>query len=246
MTAQGSNSRCRLCGDKTRYWRDLGRLLVCLNLCLVVAGIIYVGVLHREVATLRTELGRCSGSVGIPASQTGNSQVDVGTDEADENERIGGNGRLTESPGETVSRELLTDRKKSRENIRDDMKFRHWRAPRWARNYASMFHYDANSGRVTVREAGLYFVYSQVTTDTNALRAGYSVFIDDDARFTCIEQAPATDSTQPLVRTCSTSGVVVLRRGQYISIGVRYMGVRAIMKPHLSYWGMVQLANYSE
>ena len=43
------------------------------------------------------------------------------------------------------------------------MKFRHWRAPRWARNYASMFHYDANSGRVTVREAGLYFVYSQVT-----------------------------------------------------------------------------------
>ncbi|KAI0220643.1 hypothetical protein LSAT2_027854 [Lamellibrachia satsuma] len=128
----------------------------------------------------------------------------------------------------------------------DDMKFRHWRAPRWARNYASMFHYDANSGRVTVREAGLYFVYSQVTTDTNALRAGYSVFIDDVARFTCIEQAPATDSTQPLVRTCSTSGVVVLRRGQYISIGVRYMGVRAIMKPHLSYWGMVQLANYSK
>ena len=62
-----------------------------------------MGVLHREVATLRTELGRCSGSVGIPASQTGNSQVDVETDEADENERIGGNGRLTEVSDEIAA-----------------------------------------------------------------------------------------------------------------------------------------------
>ena len=44
--------------------------------------------------------------------------------------------------------------------------------------------------------------------------------------------------------TCSTSGVVALRRSQTISIGVAYEDVRAFMKPRLSFWGMIRLTNY--
>ena len=99
MTAQGSDSRCRLCGDKKRCCRDPGRLLVCLNLCLVVAGIVYVSVLHREVSGLRTQLGRYNGAVVTPARQTGNGRGNVRvveTDEAEEDEEINGDGRVTE------------------------------------------------------------------------------------------------------------------------------------------------------
>ena len=81
---EAGDSRCRVCADKKRRWRNPGRLLGCLNFCLVVAGIVYLGVLHREVSILRTELGRCSGAVVTPASKTGNGQVDGRVGETDE------------------------------------------------------------------------------------------------------------------------------------------------------------------
>ena len=89
METGDSDSRCRLCGDKTRRWRDPGRLLGVLNFCLIVAGLVYVVVLHREVSGLRTELGRFSGAVVTPARQRGNDQVDVRVVESDETEEDG-------------------------------------------------------------------------------------------------------------------------------------------------------------
>ena len=58
-----------------------------------------MGVLHRDVSRLRTELGRYSGAVVTPASQTGNGRGNVRvveTVEAEEDEEINGDGRVTE------------------------------------------------------------------------------------------------------------------------------------------------------
>ena len=57
-----AEERCRLCGSRERCSLDRGRLLGCLNLCLVVTGFVYVAALHRHVSGIRTELGRCHGA----------------------------------------------------------------------------------------------------------------------------------------------------------------------------------------
>ena len=58
-----------------------------------------MGLLHRDVSRLRTELGRYSGAVVTPASQMGNGRGNVRvveTVEAEEDEEINGDGRVTE------------------------------------------------------------------------------------------------------------------------------------------------------
>lgn len=127
--------------------------------------------------------------------------------------------------------------------LSEDLKFRYWHAPAWTRMFSSMFKYDNETGETAVREPGLYFIYSQITLSTDQLRSGYSVYVDDVPRFTCVNHRPLDTSNEFLTNTCSMSGLVVLHRRQRISIGVESDDLRALMKPKLSFWGMIKLAN---
>ncbi|KAI0230617.1 hypothetical protein LSAT2_019053 [Lamellibrachia satsuma] len=272
---EAGDSRCRVCADKKRRWRNPGRLLGCLNFCLVVAGIVYLGVLHREVSILRTELGRCSGAVVTPASKTGNGQVDGRVGETDEmiytngqqspqkmapREQVPGRQARGKSPRKGKARKNKRRHRSRRRDIKavhmegrlpsavshtyPDLTFRHWHPTEWTEKYfASMYEYNENTGRTTVNEDGLYFLYSQVTTEKTIFISSHSVIVDGEARFTCQHEVPSVNSKQSLSDTCSTSGVVLLRQGQTISIRKEYSDAREIMQPNLTYWGMIKLAN---
>ncbi|KAK2164383.1 hypothetical protein NP493_1417g00043, partial [Ridgeia piscesae] len=108
-----------------------------------------------------------------------------------------------------------------------DHVLRHWRATEWTkRNFAYFYHYNHNTGNIEVKESGLYFIYSQLYLSNMLSLCHFS-----------------TDSKLALIRSCSTSGVTVLRRGQTVSIGSSYRDIQVLMKPRLSYWGMIKLGN---
>ena len=95
---ENAEEGCRLCGGKERCSLNRGRLLGCLNLCLVVTGLIYVAALHREVSGIRTDLGRCNGDVQTPPNR-GGDQIDIHVVKMEEYKTTYtgyGNGEVTE------------------------------------------------------------------------------------------------------------------------------------------------------
>ncbi|KAK2164381.1 hypothetical protein NP493_1417g00036 [Ridgeia piscesae] len=110
--------------------------------------------------------------------------------------------------------------------------------------FSSMFRYNNDTGETLVKEPGLYYIYSQITMSTNALRSGYSIYIDGKAHFTCVCHRSVNSSNEMLQNTCTSSGLVVLSRRQKISLGVESEDLHALMKPRLSFWGMIKLAGF--
>lgn len=66
----------RVCGETRRCWRDVALVLVvCVNLCLFIAGFVYLAVLHGEVAALQMQLGRCIHETKEDGTYTGKMHV---------------------------------------------------------------------------------------------------------------------------------------------------------------------------
>jgi len=97
---------------------------------------------------------------------------------------------------------------------------------------------------LTVKQSGLYFIYSQVHyLDEHGVNA-YEVFVNTEPFLRCVTSSETSASPKP--NTCYTAGASVLREGDKLFLRdiepLRY----SVLQPSKTFFGLIRLAPVSD
>lgn len=111
------------------------------------------------------------------------------------------------------------------------------------RNSTSPVRYDDGRGEFMVNVKGLFYLYCQV--HFNEDRSSYiklDLLLDGNLIFRCLQEFSATTASirDPKLKTCSVSGLVVLRPGN--SLRIKTLPKVSLRVDHfLTYFGLFQV-----
>ena len=96
-------------------------------------------------------------------------------------------------------------------------------------------------GVLTVREPGLYYVYAQICYNNNYVRNGFTIFHGDKEFLQCLHNSHA--SSDALINTCHTSGLIYLRYNEQIHIRDLHMNRLTFLsdKSNRSFFGLMKV-----
>ncbi|XP_056426054.1 tumor necrosis factor ligand superfamily member 12 isoform X2 [Hyla sarda] len=126
-------------------------------------------------------------------------------------------------------------------NADDNGTILHWTEVH--RNSTSPVKYDDGKGEFIVNVKGLFYLYCQV--HFNEYQISYiklDILLDNNLIFRCLQEFSATAASirDPKRKTCSVSGLVVLRPGNYLRIKtIPKVSIR--VEHFLTYFGLFQV-----
>ncbi|XP_022110362.1 uncharacterized protein LOC110989945 [Acanthaster planci] len=94
-------------------------------------------------------------------------------------------------------------------------------------------------GGVTVKESGLYYVYSQVLFYDPNSTVGQSICINDRPRFTCTKSNISDEAKQS---TCFIGGVVRMSAEDQVRIKLSIPGLTVALYPDTTFFGLFRVA----
>ncbi|KAM4038926.1 tumor necrosis factor ligand superfamily member 12 [Anomaloglossus baeobatrachus] len=126
-------------------------------------------------------------------------------------------------------------------NADDNGTILHWTEVQ--RNSTSPVKYDDGRGEFVVNVKGLFYLYCQV--HFNEDRSSYiklDLLVDSKLIFRCLQEfsATATSIRDPTLKTCSVSGLVILRPGNSLRINT-LPKVSLRVDHYLTYFGLFQV-----
>nr|CAI5824580.1 unnamed protein product [Callosobruchus analis] len=117
-----------------------------------------------------------------------------------------------------------------------------WKPSDWAHHTGLDSHFQLNLGVLTVKEAGLFFIYSQIYYLDEHDIIGYKVFRNNDVILQCTITVHTTERRMK-GNTCYTAGMEYLHEGDTISIENVYDGRYSLFEPGKSFFGIIKLVS---
>ncbi|XP_072402187.1 uncharacterized protein egr [Diabrotica undecimpunctata] len=121
-------------------------------------------------------------------------------------------------------------------------RFIDWKAASWVRSLGMDSHFTLNNGYLTIKDSGLYFVYSQVYYLDEHDVTGYRVLKNDQMIFQCTN---TIHSTERKLRgnTCFTAGVEHFSANDKLSIEDITEGMLSKFETGKSFFGVIKLGD---
>nr|UYL04284.1 tumor necrosis factor [Eriocheir sinensis] len=110
-----------------------------------------------------------------------------------------------------------------------------WTAAPWMEKLGLNTKYSVDEGTVTVREAGLYYIYAQILHESGRAGGGFQILVDDIPILEC--QAPALRPAP----SCHTGGVSYLPRNAEVRVRDLDNYLRTVHVGRNTFFGMVKL-----
>ncbi|XP_030837395.1 uncharacterized protein LOC100890291 isoform X5 [Strongylocentrotus purpuratus] len=99
-----------------------------------------------------------------------------------------------------------------------------------------------NNGVVTVKEAGIYFIYSQVQFFDDDRYMGHAITINEQPTFKCAESPPLRPRN---MHTCYVGGLAYLHRDSRVAVHLAFSQRWVNMHSDSAYFGMYKAASFS-
>ncbi|KAK9890335.1 hypothetical protein WA026_010432 [Henosepilachna vigintioctopunctata] len=117
-----------------------------------------------------------------------------------------------------------------------------WKESEWVGSIGTGSNFVLNNGLVTIRDAGLYFVYSQIYYLDQHDMNGYRVYKNFDVLLQC---TTTSHSSERMMKgnTCYTASVTYLDTNDTISVSDITDGRYSLFEPGKSFFGLIKLGD---
>ncbi|XP_011662579.2 uncharacterized protein LOC100890291 isoform X4 [Strongylocentrotus purpuratus] len=122
------------------------------------------------------------------------------------------------------------------ENLLSDWGYATWTLARQKEKFV------LNNGVVTVKEAGIYFIYSQVQFFDDDRYMGHAITINEQPTFKCAESPPLRPRN---MHTCYVGGLAYLHRDSRVAVHLAFSQRWVNMHSDSAYFGMYKAASFS-
>ncbi len=118
-----------------------------------------------------------------------------------------------------------------------------WINDPWFGKIGKYYKFDNYTGKVTVKDSGIYLVYAQVTyRDTNSLTE-FGVYVNNTIKIACISSAGngASAVSNGNTHNCYTSRLLYISESEEVYVKIRYDEVFISIKQTDTFWGIIRM-----